>query len=202
MMQEFERHFSRIQASILASQYDSRVQDICKCENGPAVYQCTKCFQSEPSCSTCMLQSHCPLPFHRIERWNGSYFDKTTLDTLGHTLFLGHSGLRCPNSNLSSRGWPLVVVHTNGIHRVHTQFCHCINHREDPYQLLAASLFPATMDHPETVFTFAVLKEFHAHMLASKKSAYDYFIALRHLTNGAFPDHSPVGIMLICAIHY
>lgn len=197
MMQQFGEHFTRIQASILASNYDSRVQDKCKCGNSPAVYRCTECFQSEPSCSACMLRSHCWLPFHHVEKWNGSYFDKTTLDELGHTLFLGHNGHRCPNSDPKSRGRPFVVVHTNGIHRIHAQFCHCLNHPQDPYQLLAASLFPATMKHTETVFMFAVLKEFHAHMLASKKSAYDYFIALKHLTNGAFPDRAPVSTMFI-----
>jgi hypothetical protein len=39
-----------------------------------------------------------------------------------------------------------------------------------------------------------VLKEFHAHTLSSKKSGYDYFIALRKLTNNAFPDGTYVRV--------
>jgi CxC2 like cysteine cluster associated with KDZ transposases len=51
---------------------------------------------------------------------------------------------------------------------------------------------PATVDTPETVFTFKMLKDFHAHTLASKKSTYDHYTALQKLTNNAFPAQTPV----------
>ncbi|KAJ6619149.1 hypothetical protein B0H10DRAFT_2217021 [Mycena sp. CBHHK59/15] len=50
-------------------------------------------------------------------------------------------------------------------------------------QLVAVQLFPTSLKNPATVFTFRVMKEFHKHMLASKKSAYDYFKALAFLTD-------------------
>ena len=43
-----------------------------------------------------------------------------------------------------------------------------------------------------TAFTFTVLNDFHVHTLASKKSAYDHFIALKKLTDNTFSHETPV----------
>ncbi|KIK51933.1 hypothetical protein GYMLUDRAFT_64532 [Collybiopsis luxurians FD-317 M1] len=53
----------------------------------------------------------------------------------------------------------------------------------DAEQLLQKCLFPATMDHPETVFTFDVLHQFHIHSTTSKISVYDYCHALQSFTD-------------------
>jgi hypothetical protein len=98
----------------------------------------------------------------------------------------------CPNIAAASKGRAYTVVNTNGIHKININCCHCVDATDDAFQLTSAGLFPATIEKPETVFTFAALKDFHAHTLASKKSAYDHFAALRKLTNNAFPDQTPV----------
>jgi hypothetical protein len=118
------------------------------------------------------------------------------MGSLGLVIFLGHNMQHCPNAHHGSKGRPFVVAHTNGIHNINIDFCRCNNATDDSdaFQLTAACLFPATVDKPETVFTFAMLKDFHAHTLASKISAYDHFIALKKLTNNAFPDRAPVGV--------
>jgi hypothetical protein len=59
-------------------------------------------------------------------------------------------------------------------------------------QLIRAGLFPATMDQPDTAFTFMVLNDFHVHTLALKKSAYDHFTALKKLTDNTFSHKTPV----------
>ncbi|KAF7360834.1 hypothetical protein MSAN_01112700 [Mycena sanguinolenta] len=85
----------------------------------------------------------------------------------------------------------IVVVHENGFHRVVIDFCSCPKNNRilDQWkQLLNVRLFPATWKRPTTVFTFAVMDQFHIHSLTSKKSAYDYVRALAKLTNNAFPQ--------------
>ena len=140
---------------------------------------------------------------HHIQRWDNTHFVQTSLGKLGLVIFLGHDMRRCPNAPINSNSRPFVTVHTNGIHIIDINFCFCNDATDDLYQLTSAGLFPATTDKPETVFTFTMLKDFHAHTLASKKSAYDHFFALRKLTNNAFPDRTPVStrFVLVYPLH-
>ncbi|KAG1876011.1 hypothetical protein C8R48DRAFT_669235 [Suillus tomentosus] len=39
---------------------------------------------------------HVRLPFHKISRWNGDFFEESSLTRLGMEYHLGHSGLPCP----------------------------------------------------------------------------------------------------------
>jgi hypothetical protein len=106
----------------------------------------------------------------------------------------------CPNAFPNSKGRPFVVVHTNGIHTININFCRCSHAVDQPFQLVSEDLFPATVDTPEMVFTFKMLKDFHAHTLASKKSTYDHYTALQKLTNNAFPDRTPVSTIFYCVL--
>jgi len=83
-------------------------------------------------------------------------------------------------------------VHSNGVQKAHIKYCACPDTPSDIEQLCHACLFPATVKQPKTVFTFAALKEFHAHTLASKKSAYDHYKALQCQMDAAFPSNVPV----------
>jgi hypothetical protein len=197
MMQAFERHFDTFQRLILECESDARVTARCSCGQELALYRCEECFCAGPSCKNCLLRSHHHLPFHHVQRWEGTYFSWTSLGTLGLNIFLGHDMNRCPNAFPDSKGRQFVVVHTNGIHTINIGFCSCSHAVDEPFQLVSAGLFPATVDAPETVFTFKMLKDFHAHTLASKKSTYDHYTALQKLTNNAFPDQTPVSNILI-----
>lgn len=187
MMQEFGEHFESLQSVILEWQYDHWVNMLCACTKGPALFRCEQCFQNAPSCAECLVTSHHHHPFHHIQKWNDTHFVRTTLGTLGHIIILGHDCEKCPNSLQNSEGRPFTIVDASGIHKINIKFCHCHGDPDEALQLTSAGLFPATMQQPETAFTFEVLKEYQAHTLASKKSGFNYFTALQHLTDNAFP---------------
>ncbi|KAF8219327.1 hypothetical protein L208DRAFT_1341368, partial [Tricholoma matsutake] len=150
---------------------------------------CKECFQPRMLCQSCITSTHTQLLFHHIGEWSGMLFWCTSLFSLGATLCLGHNSEKCWN-HVPGPGHNSVVIHTNGVHHVHIEYCQC-NPVSDTVQLTWCQLFPATMERPETVFTFAVLNDFHVHSLSSKKSAMDYIDALWEQTNPAFPQKTP-----------
>lgn len=158
-----------------------------------AYFRCLECFDHAPRCSHCIIQEHHQHPFHRIQRWTGTFFEKYSLFDLGQVVNLGHNGEKCPRSN--SEPYTFVVVHTNGIHNWKILYCDCqasLRSHDRALQLIRSQLFPPTLDIPRTVFSFDVLNDFHRHSLSAKISAYDYFDALRKHTNAAFPQRVPV----------
>lgn len=183
-----------IQATILEREFSSTVNGTCSCGPSPALYRCLECFFSIPSCRQCITTSHIHSPFHHIQCWTGTHFKRTSLSSLGLFLHLGHASLCCPNVLPGSIGRTMTIVHTNGVHSMVITFCHCAGAEEEPIQLVASGLFPATIKCPATVITFAVLKEFHIHTTASKKSAFDYVRALEMLTDNVFPDRPSVSL--------
>ncbi|KXN84844.1 Transcription elongation factor SPT5 [Leucoagaricus sp. SymC.cos] len=144
-------------------------------EDRRPLYRCLECFYSIPVCRTCIKAQHINHPFHHIQRWTGTYFERSSLHALNFVIHLGHNGEPCPlNKNPPME---CVVVHTNGIHQRWI------------LQLIRRQLFPPTLHKPRTMFTFAVLKDFHRHSLSAKTSAYDYYEALKRHTNATFPHH-------------
>lgn len=192
MMQIFSKHFDSLQEAIFSTECHEHIEKTCSCGSGSATYRCDECFQCRPVCSQCILAAHQQLPFHHIQQWTGTHFARTSLLNLGYVISLGHHTQCCPNHLPSTQGRPTVIVHINGIHHTRIEYCHCAGAPTDAEQLTRARLFPATMEQPETAFSFAVLKDFHIHSLTSKKSGYDYFYALQKQTNNAFPHTTPV----------
>jgi hypothetical protein len=86
----------------------------------------------------------------------------------------------------------MTAVHTNGFHKLSIHFCYCEGAASQAIQLSNHGYFPGTMVQPETIYSFGVLENFHAHTLSSKKSLYDYHDALVKMTNAAFPQDVPV----------
>ncbi|KAF7797546.1 hypothetical protein EIP86_008746 [Pleurotus ostreatoroseus] len=67
-------------------------------EKGKAVIRCRDCFGGPLYCSKCCVLVHERHPFHNIKRWNGQYFEKSTLQSLGLIVQLGHApGTKCHN---------------------------------------------------------------------------------------------------------
>ena len=194
MMAIFAACLRALQSAIFASYHHEDIGKNCHCGLDGVKYWCRDdCFNAPMLCKTCILDTHRHLPFHRLQEWQGTHFSITTFLELGGTVFLGHQGQRCPNlSNSLSQGRPIVITHSNGIHTLRIQYCHCQGAPSEPLQLTRARLFPATVTKPESAFSFAVLKDFHIHNLTSKKPLYDYFDALRRLTNNVFPQNVPV----------
>ena len=195
MMSIFAAEFQALQDSILLKSYHQDVGRPCRCGN-PTSFRCAGleyCFQGHLYCRTCIVKAHAALPFHRIEHWNGTHFQAASLDSLGYILHLCHAGELCPNV-AHGRTLPrkIVVIHTNGFHKLSVQFCACFRSPRHAIQLSNAQLFPATIEHPRTAFSFAVLDHFHQLTLSSKKSLYDYHDGLVKLTEPVFPQDVPV----------
>lgn len=63
--------------------------------------------------------------------------------------------------------------------------------RLEVYQLLDAQLFPASLQHPKTAFTFTLLDTLFALTMRGKISAYDYYVSLCSLTDNYDLSHIP-----------
>ncbi|EJU00675.1 hypothetical protein DACRYDRAFT_23059, partial [Dacryopinax primogenitus] len=151
------------------------------CLQGSAVSRCTECFGRQGFCDACIAQAHKALPFHRIQKWNGLFFERVTLTKLGAILAF----CQCCGSNCNRR--KITVVHTNGLHEVEIGLCAGASASPHFIQLLQHDMFPATIKSPVTAVTFDCLRDFHQHSLCSKKSAYDYVTKLARSTDNVVP---------------
>ena len=179
--------------SVLLENEGVRSPNCHHCHLAEATYRCLHCFANHQLCRQCTLSSHTHSPFHFIERWNGEFFEPTTLLDLGLVLHLGHRGLPCPsNTQQDLHDIVMCVVDTLGITHHQIEPCRCHHAKKIHIQLLQHKLFPSTMDRPQTVFTFAVLDRFHIESLEGKTSASNFYSQLRRLTNIRFPHLLPV----------
>jgi hypothetical protein len=87
----------------------------------------------------------------------------------------------------------MTIVHSTGVFTYNVLWCHCpgSDHQQHS-QLLKAGLFPASISHPRTAFTFDILDHFLIDALECKTSAMSFFQKLHRLTNNASPDSVPV----------
>jgi hypothetical protein len=61
------------------------------CQSGVlAVWRCRDCYQCTSMCRGCMRETHRQNPFHRIEKWTGSYFRSAHLWEVGTYLLIRH----------------------------------------------------------------------------------------------------------------
>ena len=108
------------------------------------------------------------------QRWNGSFFERTTLYTLGLRVQLGHHGRPC-HAPIPVPAGPFTVLHTNGVHDVRFFRCGCEVADSLIEQLLAFEWFPATAKQPASAVSFQALREFQALTHQCKSlSAYHY----------------------------
>lgn len=137
-----------------------------------SLYSCKDCFHSRLQCSECLCLAHKQNPYHRIQHWDkkkGCYVP-TTLAEQGLILTLDHADGTCCPSKMRIRN--LVVIHSNGIHKIMISQCDCTLEELrrgsiSPMQLLTNKLFPATFDKPSTAFTFEALDQYDALNLES-----------------------------------
>ncbi|TDL20498.1 hypothetical protein BD410DRAFT_725441 [Rickenella mellea] len=149
--------------------------------------RCEDCFSGLIRCSNCCVTDHTRHPLHAIQKWNGQFFEKTTLRDLGLCVQLGHvPGSSC----LSPEPGPaeFTVVHTNGIHVINLNYCGCGSAGNKRQQLLRREWFPASQVIPQTCCTFRVLESFQITSLQLKISAYDFYGALAKLTDNTGLD--------------
>ncbi|KAI9064965.1 hypothetical protein FKP32DRAFT_1568832 [Trametes sanguinea] len=161
------------------------------CKEPGAMFRCPDCRLCHPLCRDCLLRTHDQVVFHRPEKWNGAFFEKVALSSLGLVVPLGHDGSACPDPSASQE---IVLYHSNGYHRVRITVCTCTGTAGEPppvwKQFIRAGWFPATQTRPSTAFTFELLELFHALTLQSKVNAYDFFLTLGRITdNSGLSDH-------------
>ncbi|KAK0494232.1 hypothetical protein EDD18DRAFT_1107263 [Armillaria luteobubalina] len=144
------------------------------------VFRCEECLGMVLECQQCVVERHRQTPFHVIQRWNGSFFDKVSLRDLGLRVQLGpHASSRC----LNPRPGPVdfSVLHVNGVHQIAIDFCWCEHHVATWKQLIQAELFPVTVDQPKTCTSFCVLEQYQALSGSGKMSAYKFHQGLSHM---------------------
>ena len=120
-----------------------------------------------------------------LQQWNGDYFRKESLATLGLTLQLGHTiGERCPHPSSCHQ---FTIFDLTGVHQAVIRYCTCApgdgGYRRR--QLLRSRLFPATFVHPQTVFSFRLLDCFHQLQSINKTNLYDFYNTIVRLSDNA-----------------
>ena len=66
------------------------------CQQSPGTHRCQDCFGSKIWCDECCVSAHTNLPFHRVQIWNGRFFEKSNLFQHQLTLDLCHHPNSCP----------------------------------------------------------------------------------------------------------
>ncbi|KAI0038301.1 hypothetical protein FA95DRAFT_1505875 [Auriscalpium vulgare] len=156
------------------------------CRERPATIRCRDCAGFELFCAECTVAFHVRCPFHWTERWNGTFFERSPLSSLGLRLQLCHTpGMKC--GSLSPARDDFVVLHTNGVHKVKVDYCGCglSTGLERRQQFMRSGLWPATVVDPQTAATFACLDTFQQLSLQGKLSGYDFYKSLEILTDGS-----------------
>ncbi|KAF7790585.1 hypothetical protein EIP86_001541 [Pleurotus ostreatoroseus] len=147
--------------------------------------RCKDCFGEELMCAECMVRRHQRLPLHRLEQFKDGQFKNVFLADLGLKIHLGHRvrgtcGLAQPRE--------LVVLHTNGLHKVNVAFCGCDTSVKPWQQLMRVRWWPATVLNPSTAATFEVMRQFHYQNLHGHITAYDFYRSLEFLTDGRLSE--------------
>ncbi|KAI0055075.1 hypothetical protein BV25DRAFT_1816134 [Artomyces pyxidatus] len=152
---------------------------------GAGILRCTDCAYPHLYCESCIVSVHANLPLHRVQKWNGMFFEQSSLASAGLVIQLGHDGCVCSLPKLMEQ--PLTVIDVSGIHEVYYQLCDCTTSEATrPFvQLLRIGWWPATITRPRTVVTLRTLRLFHALTLQSKVNGYDFYNGLVRITDGA-----------------
>jgi hypothetical protein len=136
-----------------------------------------------------------------LQHWNGLYFEKVTLKSLGIRIQLGHCAGESCFSPKPAQGGSFIVLDHNGIHDVNLDFCGCYDNPHHYLQLLHFGWYPATIGNPRTAATFRMLNHFHKLTFESKCSALEYFQTLHRLSDNTGLDLPKVGCNLIIVIN-
>jgi hypothetical protein len=125
------------------------------------------------------------------KEWMGEYWTRTSLRTLGLVVQLGHPlGYACPHPVKADHKF--MLMHTNGLHCVTIQFCHCRGHAPHRVQLLRNSWWPGSTIRPKTAASMDLLRTFQCLNLQGKINATNFYRGLEMLTDGTLLLTIPV----------
>ncbi|KAJ7580770.1 hypothetical protein C8J56DRAFT_1057724 [Mycena floridula] len=147
--------------------------------------KCVICKGNNPT----IRYKHLVEPLHRIEQWNGTYFECRTLRSLGLTFQLGHNGGDCPFTDYGRKDF--MVIAANGIHELEVNFCGCPDAPKQYIQLLEVGWWPATPLEPCTAAPFSLMRLFHMVNLQACCPATDFYRSLERLTDGTGLEKVP-----------
>ncbi|KAF7797969.1 hypothetical protein EIP86_009176 [Pleurotus ostreatoroseus] len=157
------------------------IGDLCDaCQEQTSVAKCEDCFVDEVLCEGCVLRRHARNPLHFIKVWQDDHFVRRSLFDLGLVVQLGHGGRGVCLKHVSRT---LVVIHSNGVHKVNARFCDCQVELPRRVQLMRQGWWPATSTDPRTCATFDVLRRFHHLNLQCHTNAYDFYQSLENMTD-------------------
>lgn len=132
------------------------------------------------------------------QEWKNGFFQRTTLQTLGLRIQLGHPlGQSCPFRARAHQNF--VVIHVNGIHLINLDFCACSGSPTPREQLLEVGWWPSTPLEPQSAASMAVLRSFHTWNLQGQISSTDFYRGLEQMTCGNGLSSVPVSIYLFVA---
>ncbi len=160
----------------------------------PATIRCTSCDAGPLECEECALVRHRRHACHRLmvsffflacdvllittsdnQRWNGQYFEVTSLKEIGLVVQLGHAdGSLCSNPNPAPADF--CVIDINGQYNLNIQYCGCDKAAEAGThyeQLLRRDYYPSTLTDTHTAYTVRLLEHYHILSLQGKVSMYD-----------------------------
>ncbi|KLO10990.1 hypothetical protein SCHPADRAFT_831771 [Schizopora paradoxa] len=143
------------------------------------VIRCTDCLPTEYYCDSCCVAMHALQPFHRVERWNGKFWTKTSLSRLGLVVHVGHGDGVCPSPVCVTRD--VQVIDSNGIFVLKVRFCNCPlagSGGAHFLQLLRIRWFPCTIKTPSSAVTFRCLDTVCRLNNQGKLTGYDYYQSL------------------------
>jgi len=95
-LQEWVDYREMYLVALLSLEGGPSTPDCNKCHRWPSAIRCLDCMGRSPVCRDCCLELHRRMPFHRIQAWNGEYWEAGDLDKLGLVIAMGHGGELCP----------------------------------------------------------------------------------------------------------
>ncbi|KAJ7448474.1 hypothetical protein B0H11DRAFT_1744214 [Mycena galericulata] len=150
-------------------------------EARPRFFRCADCGEFL-QCQECCIDRHKLTPLHFLKEWSGHFWTSATLRDIGLVYQIGHEGRPCPAPAPAIRN--MVVVETNGIHRISFRYCCCDEGRSvrNLSQLMRNAWYPASLTDPTTCATYKVLEMFRLMTVVGNVNARDFVTALERHT--------------------
>ncbi|EUC58207.1 hypothetical protein RSOL_238670 [Rhizoctonia solani AG-3 Rhs1AP] len=186
MLREWLRDHSHAYLREFYKRYESPLAAHCLCDLPVGDrYRCDDCTTDFHFCSECINTSHRTTPTHRISRWTGQTWSKTSLKTAGLVFELGgHPACK------SKQTVDLSIGDVTGYHDVRISHCRC--HGVDLCaMLLRANLMPCSDFEPRSAFTFRALRIFDVLAADAKLSASRFHTVIQRQTNNVLPHAQP-----------
>ncbi|KAJ7212719.1 hypothetical protein GGX14DRAFT_313533, partial [Mycena pura] len=143
-------------------------------------------------CRQCFLRQHRRSPTHWAAVWSPTekFFRKTDISRIrtNSAIYLGHDGDFCEHSAPRQH---FTLADTNGVHPTVIAFCGCPDAPAHWKQLLTAGIFPATIQSPQTGFTFRVLEQWREYRHQGHLSIWDFTHILQRLADPWIPTSVP-----------